>query len=106
MINKAGQLTAMYSSTPVHSINLHTTEWLNQQLFARHRVFNETSLRRATKIIFIEKGICITIGNQFESTRKAHDITRVNLGFKRLQGWQIVPVDVNQWCFEIHIVPV
>ena len=41
-----------------------------------------------------------------ESTRQTHDVVGVNLGFERSQLWQIVPVDINERCIDVHVISV
>ena len=41
-----------------------------------------------------------------ESACQTHDVVGVDLGFDCLQPWQIVPIDVDERRFGVHIVPV
>src|ERR1700753_2751382 len=40
------------------------------------------------------------------STCQTHDVLRVDPTLECLQGWQIVPIDIDKRCCGLHVVPV
>ena len=56
------------------------------------------------------KGVCKhpsrSSSLKFESTRQAHDVLRIDIGFERSQLWQIVSIDVDKRCVAVHVISV
>lgn len=44
--------------------------------------------------------------SEFEPTRQTHDVFRIDLVLEFPQSWQIVPVDLDQRCFGVHVISV
>ena len=44
--------------------------------------------------------------SKLESACQTHDIVGVDPGFEYLQPWQIVPIDIDERRFGVHVVPV